>query len=406
MMRALGAAAMLAVVAAPAQAGWITSWTAAPVNPMAAMGPFPPTPSYKNLTIRQTLRLSAGGSALRIRFSNAYGAAPLRIGGARVALLDASGAEVAGSSRTLHFAGAATATIEKSAPLVSDTIALPVKPLGRVSVSLYLPDDTGPCTCHTTGMEEADTATGDHSAAPFKAEGKIQSRAFVSAVEVDAPKGAKTLVVLGDSISDGVGSTAGANRRWPDLLAERLAKRGGTVWGVANQGISGNRVLQDGMGVSALARFDRDVLAVPGVAAVILFEGVNDLGMQFRPATPGAPSMPLPSREISADDIIAGYRQIVARAHAQGVKVYGATIAPYKGASYWSPAGEAARQKINAFIRTGGVFDAALDFDKAFQDPKDPASIRPDFHMGDHLHGNDASYHAVADSIDLNLFDK
>jgi hypothetical protein len=190
------------------------------------------------------------------------------------------------------------------------------------------------------------------------------------------------------------------------LLAERLAKRGGGAWGVANQGISGNRVLQDGFGQSALARFDRDVLAVPGVTAMILFEGVNDLGLSFGGS--GGPMAgafaQLAGRKIDADDIIAGYRQIVARAHAHGIRVFGATIAPYKGAATWSPEGEAARQKVNAFIRSGGLFDAMLDFDKVFRDPADPAMVRADYHMGDHLHGNDASYRAVAASIDLGLF--
>jgi lysophospholipase L1-like esterase len=256
-------------------------------------------------------------------------------------------------------------------------------------------------------MEAMDiSAPGNFSAAPFAAESKGTTRAFIAGVEVDAPAGAQTLVVLGDSISDGVGSTSGTNRRWPDVLAERLAKRGGGAWGVANQGISGNRVLQDGFGQSALARLDRDVLAVPGVTAMILFEGVNDLGLSFGPA--GGPlasaRSQLAGRKIDADDIIAGYRQIVARAHAHGIRVFGATIAPYKGAGTWSPEGEAARQKVNAFIRTGGVFDAVLDFDHIFGDPADPAAIRADYHMGDHLHGNDASYRAVAESIDLKLF--
>ena len=406
----IAAAMLLAVTAGPAQARWITSWTAAPVNPSPAMGPFPATPAFNDRTFRQTVRLSAGGRGLRIRFTNAYGKMPLTIGAARVALLDDRGGEVAGSSRTLHFAGSTKAVAAVAAPIVSDRIALDVGPLSRLSVSLYLPGETGPCTCHATGLDQTDiSAPGDHSAAPFAPASTSGARAFLSAVEVDAADDARTIVVLGDSISDGVGSTSGANRRWPDLLAERLARRGGAAWGVANQGISGNRVLQDGMGESALARLDRDVLGVAGAKAVILFEGVNDLGIAFTPAATGAqaaPPMPLPSRAIDADEIIAGYRQIIDRAHAQGLKVYGATIAPYKGAAYWSPAGEAARQKINAFIRTGGLFDAALDFDRVFADPADPAAIRADFHMGDHLHGNDRSYRAVAESIDLALFDK
>jgi lysophospholipase L1-like esterase len=404
---ALTLVATALTIATPAEAKWITSWSAAPVNPIGALGPFPATPSYSNRTFRQTLRLSAGGSAFRVRIGNAYGAEPLEIGAARVAVLDDAGKEVAGSSRVVRFAGSGKAIVEKGALLVSDDVALPVAPLTRLSVSLYLPGDTGPCTCHQTAMDEMEiSAPGDHTAAPFTAESKSASRIVLAAVEVDAPDNAQTVVVLGDSISDGVGSTPGKNRRWPDFLAERLAKRGGTAWGVANQGISGNRVLQDGLGVSALARFDRDVLAMPGVSAMILFEGINDINLSFGGSAgplAGAKGL-LPMRRITADEMIAAYRQIITRAHARGIRVYGATIAPYKGLATWTAEGEAARQKVNAFIRTGGAFDAVLDFDKVFADPADPLQIRADYHMGDHLHGNDASYQAVANAIDLGLF--
>jgi len=410
-MKGLGillATAGLALAATPAQAEWIASWTAAPVTPSAAMGPMPATPSYANRTIRQTLRLSAGGKALRVRLSNAYGPGPLRVGAARIALLDAAGKEVPGTSRAVLFAGATGAIAAKGAPLVSDVIDLPVQALSRISLSLYLPDETGPCTCHTTGLDTTDiSAPGDFTAAPFAPDSTTQMRAFIAGIDVDTPDDAATVAILGDSISDGVGSTPGANRRWPDLLAERLATRHGMAWGVANQGISGNRILNDGFGENALARFDRDILSLPGIKAVILFEGVNDLGIGFGAMAQGqAASLrtALPGGAITAADIIAGYRQIIARAHAKGVRVFGATIAPYKGATYWSEAGEAARQEINRFIRTGSAFDAVLDFDKVLADPADPAAMRAGYHMGDHLHGNDASYKALADSIDLGLF--
>lgn len=393
--------------AQPARAGWITSWAAAPVTPTPAMGPFPATPSYHDRTLRQTVRLSAGGRALRIRFTNAYGDRPLAIGAARIALLDANGAEIPGSGRTLRFAGSPKGIADQGAPLVSDAVALPVAPLARVAITMYLPGDTGPCTCHTTGLDRMEVSSpGDHSAGPFTPESTSTSRAFLAGVEVDAPEQARTVVILGDSISDGVGSTLSANRRWPDVLAERLARRDGARWGVANEGISGNRVLQEGFGDSALARLDRDVLAVPGVSAVILFEGVNDLGIAFGGGGGAArgPMAGMANRKIDAGDIIAGYRQIVERAHARGIKVYGATIAPYKGASYWSPEGERARQAVNAFIRDGHLFDAVIDFDQVVRDPADPASMRADYHMGDHLHGNDRSYAAMGGAIDLRLF--
>jgi len=397
----------LGLAAAPAQAEWITSWSAAPVTPGPAMGPIPATPSFSNRTFRQTLRLSAGGTSLRVRLTNAFGTAPLEVGGARVALLDSEGREVAGTSRTLQFAGAPGATIARGAPLLSDPVALDVPPLARLSLSLYLPGDTGPCTCHTTGLDTTDiSAPGDFTAAPFTPETTMTMRAFIAGVEVDAPDGTGTIAILGDSITDGVGSTPGANRRWPDLLAERIVARGGAVLGIANQGISGNRILHDGFSESALARLDRDILAVPGVRTLIVFEGVNDLGIGFGDLTRGpAASMSerLPGRSITAAQMIAGYRQIIARARAHGLKVIGATIAPYKGAAYWTPAGEAVRQEINAFIRDSGAFDAVLDFDLVLRDPADPLAMRAEYHSGDHLHGSDAGYRALAESIDLDL---
>jgi lysophospholipase L1-like esterase len=373
------------------------------------MGPMPATPSFSNRTLRQILRLSAGGTSLRVRFSNAYGPAALTVGGARIALLDAAGKEVPGSSRTLTFGGAATAIAPKAAPLLSDPVTLKVSPLARVAVSLYLPGDTGLCTCHTVGLDDTEiSAPGNFSASPFTPEKVTQSRAFLGSVEVDAAGDAATVAIMGDSISDGVGSTPKANRRWPDLLAERLVARQGKTWGVANQGISGNRILGDGAGESALARLDRDVFSLPGVKALILFEGVNDLGLSFGhfEGAMAEAFKAMPGRQITAAQMIAGYRQIVDRAHVLGIKVFGATIAPYKGASYWSPEGEAARQEINAFVRTSGAFDGVLDFDKAFADPADPAQMKDGLHMGDHLHGSDAGYRKVADSIDLKLFSR
>jgi len=225
---------------------------------------------------------------------------------------------------------------------------------------------------------------------------------------VETEAAGKSIVVLGDSISDGVGSTPNANHRWPDLLADRLKARGGRgAWGVVNMGISGNRVLNDGAGQSALARFDRDVLSVPGAAYVIIFEGVNDLGISY-----GHMSGPLaerfkslaPAHQATAEAMIAGYRQLIDRAHEKGLKVLGATITPYEGAAYYSPEGEAVRQAINRWIREGHAFDGVLDFDAAIRDPQTPSQIKEGLHAGDHLHGSDAGYQVLAHSIDLTLF--
>ncbi len=251
------------------------------------------------------------------------------------------------------------------------------------------------------------SATGDFTAGTFTPAQTIQARAFVSGVEV-LTNAAGVVVTLGDSITDGVGSTSGANRRWPDLLAERLAarQRGGR-FGVVNHGISGNRLLNSGAGESALARFDRDVLSVPGVTHVVVFVGVNDLGFAYgsfegplaalRNLMPaGAPA--------TTETMIAGYRQLIARAHAAGLKIYGATIAPYEGAGYFSAEGETARQAINTWIRGSKELDAVLDFDAVLRDPAKPARITEGLHSGDFLHGSDAGYRALADSIDLALF--
>jgi lysophospholipase L1-like esterase len=402
------AASIAACAQLPAQdvgeTGWIGSWGASPLPPTPPGGFFPASPSFENVTLRQIVRLSAGGDQLRVRLSNEYGAAPLAIGPASVALVDESGA--AGVQRPLTFGGATSATIPAGSPLLSDPVDLAVEDLASLEISLYLPSDTGPCTCHQVALQAgAVSPPGDHVMAEFAPAEPLQQRAFLSGVEVLPAGGGVAIVALGDSITDGVGSTAETNRRWPDLLAERLAARGGRAVGVVNHGISGNRVLADGAGESALARFDRDVLSVPGVKYVVVFEGVNDLGISYGNFSfPGAPAGPPPAR-VTAEDMIAGYRQIIARARAKGLKVYGATIAPYEGAAYWSPEGEAARQAINAWIRDGGEFDAVLDFDAAFADPAQPSRMADGLHSGDFLHGSDAGYAAAAESIDLSLFE-
>lgn len=406
------AGALLAVwLVTPAGAAeWITSWAASPMPsiPAPLFGPQPF--SLSNQTLRQVLHLSAGGTRLRIRFTNEYGDDPLKIGAATVTLIKADGSLDHGSTHKLTFSGKASALIPAAAPLLSDPIDLPVKALSDVSLSIYFPEDTGLCTCHHLAMQEGFiSATGDFTSTDFPVTQTVQSRGFVSGVEVYVQRG-KTIVVLGDSISDGLGSTLNANHRWPDVLARRL-NTASTAWGVANQGISGNRVLDDGAAHSALARLDRDVLAVPGVAYVIVFMGVNDLGVSFGkltlpPTSPNAPPrvIPAPAQKATAEAMIAGYRQIIARVHARGINVYGATIAPFEGAMYWSAEGESQRKAINEWIRHSGEFDAVLDFDAVFRDPARPTRMAEGRQMGDHLHGNDAGYLAVGNSIDLKLF--
>ena len=304
----------------------------------------------------------------------------------------------------LTFGGAASATIPIGAPFVSDPVDLAVPDLSRMKVEFYLPEATGPCTCHLTGQDDLLVSPpGDFVGKSFTPADKKQFRAFLSGVDVDSPKALGTIVAFGDSITDGVGSTAGKNTRWPDFLSRRL-HAAGQEWGVVNAAISGNRGLSPGMGDSALARFSEDVLSLPNVKYIIVFEGVNDLGIGFGAQGKGPPLPGLVNDPITVEQMEAGYAQLVARAHEKGIKVIGAPIGPYKGATYWSEAGEAAREKINEWILHSGTFDGTVRIDTAFADPADPQQIREGYHFGDHLHGNDTSYQAVGDAFDLAMF--
>jgi lysophospholipase L1-like esterase len=389
-------------------ADWVQTWGAAPLPPSPAMGPFPASPEFENQTIRQVVRVSAGGKRLRLRLTNEFGSKPLRIGAARVALVDDKGEVRAGTDRPVTFSGQSGVLVPAGAPYLSDPIELPVAALSSLSISLYLPESTGQCTCHATGMQTAFVSEpGDFTTQPFQAARTMEFRAWLSGVDVETTGAARAVVVLGDSISDGVGSTVDANRRWPDLLANRLNARAAKPWGVVNMGISGNRVLLEGAGESALVRFDRDVLSTPGIRALVLLQGVNDLGVSY-----GKFAGPLAdlfktlavSDKVTAAAMIAGYRQIIARARARGLKVYVATIIPYGGAFYYSEEGEAVRQEINSWIRTSGEADAVLDFDAVMRDPAQPSRMKQAFHVGDFLHGSDAGYAAMAEAVDLRLF--
>jgi lysophospholipase L1-like esterase len=403
-MRLLALVCALALTASHADAAaarWLGSWGASPAPPMAAPpggDPRRATPSFNNQTVVQIVRLSAGGRRLRLRLTNEYGPHALDIGAARVALVGPDGEVLPGSDRPVTFSGAKTATIPAGAPLISDPVALPTATLARLRVSLFLPGDTGGCTCHMAGQELVQVSPpGDFTERPLPtAPGPAQYRAFLSGVEVEtaAPAGS-VVVAFGDSITDGYQSSVGTNHRWPDRLAERLAARyPGRAAAVVNAGIGGNRVLSDGViaifGQSALTRFDRDVLSIPGATHVIVLEGVNDLGS----------SRTMPP---SAEALISGYRQLVARAHAHGLKVIGATILPYGGAGYFSAPGEAVRQHVNGWIRTGREFDGVIDLDAAIRDPARPERMRAELQSGDWLHPNDAGYRVMGEAVDLSL---
>lgn len=405
---ALGAAAALVLVGAvsaqpPASGAWAGIWGASPLPPtLVASGFATLSPSFDNQTVRQVVRVNGGGAQVRLRLTNEYGSKPLEIGEVHVALsAGPGGAIVPGSDHVVTFSGAKSTLIPAEAPMLSDPIAMDVKPLTSLAVSIYFPADTGPCTCHQLAVQTGFVSDrGDYAGAvAFPTKTTLLNRAFLSGVEALAP--AKTIVAFGDSITDGAVSTNDANHRWPDRLAERLAAAQPGKWGVVNQGISGNQLLADGAGQSGPARFDRDVLSVSGVSHVVVLLGVNDLGIGYGPARPGARPNPNPP---SFEQMQAAYRQLIARAHARGVKIYGGTITPYEGASYWSPAGEAVRERINTWIRTSKEWDGFIDFAAALADPAKPTAMKEGLGAADHLHGSDAGYTAMGDATPLDLF--
>jgi lysophospholipase L1-like esterase len=382
---------------APAPAG--------PAGPGGGRGGFAPPTTLTNQTIRQIVRTSIGGSRVRVVLSNAFGTAPIEVGAAHVALRDkaaaaaaADAAIVASSAKPLTVSGASSFTILAGATAVSDPIDVTVAPVSDLVVDLYFPGELGigpsPVTTHN-GASQTNfvSETGNHSgAAALPVSARTGAWFLLARVEVMAPAGTAAVVTFGDSITDGARSTADSNNRWPDQLARRLAARKGAGVAVLNAGISGNRVLGDGAGVSALARFDRDVLMQTGVTHVVVMEGINDIGI--------ARSNPTPS----AADLIAGHKQLIERAHARGLKIYGATLTPYEGAGYFSPEGEAKRQALNQWIRTSGAYDGVIDFDQITRDPAAPTKFLPAYDSGDHLHPGDAGYKAMGDAVDLALF--
>jgi lysophospholipase L1-like esterase len=384
---------------------WVRSWGASPQAAHDGIGSLDGHPPLADVTLRQVVRISGGGRLLRIRFTNEFGTAPFAIGAARVGLAAPGGAVRPGSERVLTFSGASTVTVPAGAPILSDPVDLPLPALTTLSISLYLPGRVETCTCHDPALDTGWTIPGNAVAAPTLPDNAeiLPVRALISAVELLPHTPAKTIVVIGDSRTDGAGSTPDTNHSWPELLAKRL----GAAGYVSNQGISGNRMLNNGIGTAALARFDRDVLATPGLGHVVLSIGGNDIAISHAPHDD--PSLAdflkmFPGAPVTTDDVIAGYRQLTARAHERGVKVHATTIAPYEGADIHTPEGEDARQTVNEWIRTNDAFDGVLDFDAVWRDPDHPTRIRDDFHAGDHLHGNDAGYQALADSVDLSLF--
>ena len=355
---------------------------------------------FTNQTLRQIVHTSLGGSRARVVISNAFGAAPLTIGAAHIALRDKEDAIQTGG-RALTFSGRGSITVPPSAIAYSDPVTLTVAPLSDLAIDLYLPGTTNtpaPLTMHGGALQTNYVSeTGNHAgAATLPTVATTRSWFLLSRVDVDAPDAAGAVVAFGDSITDGAAAPPDTNGRWPDVLARRLLSAPGPLkLGVLNAGIGGNRVLSDaawGSGGNALARFDTDVLSQPGVTHVIVLEGINDIGAARQNPTP------------TAGDLIAGHTQLIERAHTRGLTILGATLTPFWGAGYYTDAGEAKRQALNDWIRTSRAYDGVIDFDKATQDPADPKKFLAVYDSCDHLHPNAAGQKAMADAIDLGLF--
>lgn len=382
---------------------WVGTWMASPQPIWGKEFAFPTKipEVMEDQTIRQVVRVSLGGSRVRLVFSNAYGDRPLRIGSASVALAGEKGAVPAGAICRLTFdGGKSSIDVPPGAPAISDPIDLDVAAQARLAVSLYLPERTPLTTFHWDGRQTAWIGKGDLTqASSIPTNATTDARIILSEVLVDTPnKGA--IVVLGDSVTDGNGATVDQDARWPDFLARRLAQRNVAV---LNAGISGARLLKDKMGVNAAARFDRDVLAQPGLKAVIVLIGINDI------AWPGTAFAKADTRP-SLAALTASYRQLAARAHARNVRIIGATLTPFEGAlsgtplaDYYAPEKDALRRDVNRWIRSSGAFDAVIDFDALLRDPRNPARMTPAFDSGDHLHPGDRGNRAMAEAVDLKM---
>ena len=361
---------------------------------------FPAPPTINNQTVRMLVHTSIGGHRVRVQLSNAFGNSALQIGAAHIALHDKDSAIVAGSDRALTFSGKPSVAIPPAAEILSDPLDFEVPALGDLVISVYAPVEVTTPTIHLTGLHTTYISQpGDFTSAPSIADPTTRELWYwVAGVDVVAPAKSAAIVAFGDSITDGATSTPNTNSSWPSQLAVRLAANKATAnLAIVNEGISGNRLLNDGAGVNALARFDRDVLSQPGVRWLIVLEGINDIGLGNLPGIP-------PAEAPTVDDLIAAHKQIIERAHMHGIKVIGATLTPYVGAAYATEHGEAMREAVNEWIRTSKAYDAVIDFDKVVQDPANPKQILASFNIRDHLHPNDEGYKAMAAAVDLALF--
>jgi len=426
---ALVMGSVAAVQSAPPKETWIGAWGFVPIPlppgvtppltvttpvaiPLAASLPAQPAPATpsallidnpgnlpvmaaesdpSNVTVRQLVRVAVAGKRLRLRLCNEGGSEALVLGAVHVGAAGPDGTVLPGTDHVVTFDGHGGVAIPASAPLLSDPVTMNVEALQKLVISIHVP---GPMsrTGHSLYQYVAGQP-GDHTAAASLPNARIMRLpALVTQLDVDPVSANAVVVTLGDSITEGAASTNNAFRGWPDRLAERLAAAH-SKWSVVNAGIGGNRLLRYGTGPSTLARLDRDVLSVSGVKAIILLEGINDIGRGFYP----------PTEPVTAEALIAADKQIIARAHAHGIMVYGATLTPYKGAHYFMPEGERAREAVNQWIKTSGAFDGVVDFAPSVADKSDPTTFDTNYNLTDKLHPNDAGYQAMANAIDLGL---
>jgi lysophospholipase L1-like esterase len=374
---------------------WVGTWASSPQ--LADAGSLPPAPGFADATLRQVVHVSIGGPQIRVRFSNSFGTTALTIFAAHVAKAGKRGSIQADTDRTLAFQGRPSVTIPAGALIYSDPIEFELQPLSDLAVTVRLKGAPDGVTTHPGGRATSYLAQGDAvSAADFPSAQTVDHWYFLNGVDVTSQDSAASVVVLGDSITNGRNATTNENRRWTDELARRLCDNRRTKdVGVLNEGIGGNRLLHDGLGPNVLARLDRDALTQTGARWLVVFEGVNDIGTCTKEC----------NLDSLSQEIIGAYEQIIIRAHSHGMRVYGATITPFGGSFYASPEAEQTRQIINEWIRKSRRFDAVIDFDAITSDPQNPSHLSAVVDSGDHLHPADAGYNAMGDAIDLKLFE-
>lgn len=391
---------------------WVSAWTTSVLVPLQFPG-MPPEAPVADQTIRMIVRPTLTSRRWRVRLSNEFGTSSLLIAAAHLAITDEGSKIKADTDRVLTFGGKSAIRIPAGAPMMSDPVDLPANAFSKISISIYLPDSTPVRTAHFQAHEDSYLAgPGDQTGkADLTSPTRKRAWFFVSSLEAWDPVSTSAIVAFGDSITQGTSDKAGtAYTDYPFQLAQRLAaEKGARPIAVVNQGIGGNRILNDAAGVSALARLDRDLLSVPGVTTLLLLEGINDIGFprvrfsEFKDFPNAPKENPFASQKVSAEEMIVGLQQIIARAHEHGITVIGATLTPFEGTNSYDEDGESVRQAVNRWIRSTNAYDAIVDFDSLLRDPDHPSRLRAEYDSGDHIHPSPAGYQAMANSIPVQL---